>query len=177
MTTELIAYIGRDNEDRLELLQDGVPVVAGAITGAVLRFGDYCLDTDDDPTLAYFLDSDNQTVCFKLGLITGLVTGKYKNGTLTLFDTQIRMIAWSLINVTSAGVGCLPGSVMDRKRITDRLMVSIILKHKERVIDAARMQEDINGIIEDFAVKTGRRIEQIEVEEKNGQYQLKLKVI
>lgn len=65
---------------------------------------------------------------------------------------------------------------MSRKQVTDRLMIRIVLKHKERVIDAARMQEDINEIIRGFEVKTGHKIEQIEVEEKNGQYQLKLKV-
>lgn len=102
MTTELTAYIGRDNEDRLELLQDGVAVVAGAVTGAILRFGDYCLDTDEDPTVIYFLDANNQTLCLKLGLVSGLVAGKYKNGTLTLFDTvNTNGIAWSLINVTA----------------------------------------------------------------------------
>lgn len=64
-----------------------------------------------------------------------------------------------------------------KKQLTDRMLIKIVLKHKERTIDAARMQEDINKIIDDFAIKTGRKIEQIEVEEKDGNYKLKLKVI
>ena len=100
MATTLTAYLGRDNEDRLELLQDGDPVVAGAATGAVLRFGSYCLDTDDDPTLIYFLDSDNQTICFKIGLTPELVVGKYKKGTLTLFDAlNSNGLAWEEITI------------------------------------------------------------------------------
>jgi hypothetical protein len=35
-------------------------------------------------------------------LIIGLIAGKYKNGTLTLFDNiHTNGIAWSLINVTA----------------------------------------------------------------------------
>ena len=64
----------------------------------------------------------------------------------------------------------------DRKRISDRILVEIILKHKDKIIDSVRMQDDINRIIDEFTAKTGREIEQIEVEEKEGRYKLKLRV-
>lgn len=100
MTTELTVYLDRDNEEQLQLLQDKVPVTAAAVTRAVFTFGDYVVDSDIDTGIIYFKDSDNQTVCLKLGLLTGLVIGKYRQGTLTIFDaTNVNGIAWSYIDV------------------------------------------------------------------------------
>lgn len=95
MVPTLTAYIGRDNEARLELLQDGVLVVASAVTKAVLKFGTFCLDTEVDTDEIYFLTSNNQTLCLKIGLLTGLVAGNYSDGKLTLFDAvNTNGLAW-----------------------------------------------------------------------------------
>lgn len=98
--TTLSAYIGRDNEERINLLEDGSIVSAGVVTRAVLKFGNYCVDTDKDPTIAYFSDSDNQTLCLKLGLVSGLSPGVHPNSRLTLYDaTNINGIAWATFTV------------------------------------------------------------------------------
>jgi hypothetical protein len=94
MSTLLYGYIDRDNIEKLALLQDGVAVTAGAVTKAVLKFGDYCINTDDDSDQIYFLDSDNQTVCIKIGQIDSISVGRYK-GTLTIYDsTAVNGLAW-----------------------------------------------------------------------------------
>jgi len=101
MTTILTAYIGRDNEERLELLQDGVLVTASAVTRAVLKFGSFCLDTDVDTDEFYFLDSNNQVLCLKIGLLTGLAAKNYFDGKLTLFDnSNPEGLAWTNIHIT-----------------------------------------------------------------------------
>jgi len=101
MTIELITYTGMSNENRLELVQDGVLVVASAITGAILKFGDYCVDTDNDPDNIYFLSgSDNQILCFRLGLIPDIVSGRYRAGMLTLVEAgDIFYDAWSSVDI------------------------------------------------------------------------------
>jgi len=96
----LTAYIGRDNEERLQLLQDGSLVNAGAVTRAVFKFGDYCLDTDVDSDVIYFADSDNQVLCLKLGLVDDIVAGVYRNEKITIYDAvNIYGIAWAKVNV------------------------------------------------------------------------------
>jgi hypothetical protein len=97
---ELTTYLDRENEERLELLQDGVLVVAGAVTKVVLRFGEFCVDSDVDTDVIYFLDSDKQVLCLRLGLTADLVVGKYKKGTLTVWDSLSEFgIAWAEITV------------------------------------------------------------------------------
>lgn len=99
--TVLTAYIGRDNEDKIQLLQDSVVVTAGVVTRAVFKFGDYCIDTEIDTDVIYFDDSDNQVLCLKLGLIDDLspLSGTI-SGQLTLFDnTNTNGIAWVLVPV------------------------------------------------------------------------------
>jgi len=100
MTTELTVYTGMANESRLELVQDGSPVVASAITGAVLKFGVYCVDTEADPAHLYFLDSSHQTLCLRLGLITNIEAGLYRRGMLTLIEAgNLLPIAWVLLDI------------------------------------------------------------------------------
>lgn len=111
MTTELMSYVGMANEDRLELVQDGELVAASAITGAVFSFGSYCVQTGVDTDQIYFLDADNQVVCLRLGLIDGVVAGKYKNGQLSLIEggneeyplawapIEVQMVDWSVCEV------------------------------------------------------------------------------
>ena len=99
MTTILYGYINRDNIEKLALLQDGVAVTAGAVTKAVLKFGDYCINTDDDSDQIYFLDSDNQTVCVKIGQISSIAVGRYE-GILTIYDsTAVNGLAWVEVEV------------------------------------------------------------------------------
>jgi len=101
MITTLTAYIGRDNEDRLELLQDGVLVAASAVTKAVLKFGTFCLDTEVDTDEIYFLTSDNQTLCLKIGIVTNLVAGAYSDGKITLFDAvNTNGLAWADLRIS-----------------------------------------------------------------------------
>jgi hypothetical protein len=98
----LYAYIGRDNEERLELKQAGALVTAGAVTRAVLKFCSFCLDTDVDADEIYFLDSDNQTLCMKLGLVDDMAVGAYRDGKLTIYDAaNTEGIAWADIGVVS----------------------------------------------------------------------------
>ena len=99
MSTLLYGYIDRDNIEKLALLQDGVAVTAGAVTKAVLKFGDYCINTDDDSDQIYFLDSDNQTVCIKLGQIDSITVGRYE-GTMTIYDSEaVNGLAWVEVEI------------------------------------------------------------------------------
>lgn len=96
----LTAYIGRGNEEKLDLLEDGAVVDAYAVTRAVLRFGDYCLDTDDvgDEDLIA-LNANGQELSLHLGLIPGLEAGRY-SGFLTLYDhVATDGIAWAQIDI------------------------------------------------------------------------------
>lgn len=68
-----------------------------------------------------------------------------------------------------------------RKRITDRFLVEILIRHKKQLIeeqmDKDQMQKDINNIIDNFIKKTGREVEQIEIEKQGDKYKLKLRVM
>ena len=95
----MYGYIDRDNIEKLALLQDGVAVTAGAVTKAVLKFSDYCIDTDNDSDQIYFLDSDNQTVCVKIGQIDSIAVGCYK-GFLTIYDSEtVNGLAWVEVEI------------------------------------------------------------------------------
>jgi len=80
----LTFYVARANEELLELTQDGETVNEDAVLRAVLRFGPYCLDTDEHPTLIELYDSA-QKLRIKAGLIEGIKSGDYI-GHLTLYD-------------------------------------------------------------------------------------------
>jgi hypothetical protein len=80
-------YIGRANVIQRVLQAAAVDLAAPertAITRVQARFGDYCLDTDEatDP-IAY--DSTTGGVSMQIGLVTGIVVGKY-DLILTCFD-------------------------------------------------------------------------------------------
>ena len=99
MTTILYGYINRDNIEKLALLQDEVAVIAGAVTKAVLKFGDYCIDTADDSDQIYFTDSNNQAISIKLGRINSIAVGRY-SGTLTIYDSEaVNGLAWIRVEV------------------------------------------------------------------------------
>jgi len=90
----LTAYIGRDNEEALQLLQDGALVAEYAVTRAVFKFGTYCLDTAVDTDIFYF-DDNHQILYLKLGLINDIVAGIHRDGQLTLFDSSTTIgYAW-----------------------------------------------------------------------------------
>ena len=88
----LYAWVGRANRQRLQLLQDGSSVTSGAVTRAVFKFGDYCLDTDEADPIALV---DGATVVeMQLGLVSGLRRGTIP-GKLTIYDNiNTNGIAW-----------------------------------------------------------------------------------
>ena len=103
---QLMAYIGRDNEERLELLQDGSTVATSAVTRAVFRSSAFCIDTDEDPTIIYF-DEDNTILCIKPGLIPDLTAGERHTCYITVWDAltddgyawgnvTVKVVAWSI---------------------------------------------------------------------------------
>ena len=103
---QLMAYIGRDNEERLELLQGGSTVATSAVTRAVLRSSAFCIDTDEDPTIIYF-DEDNTILCIKPGLIPNLTAGERHICYITIWDAltddgyawdtvRLKTAAWSI---------------------------------------------------------------------------------
>ena len=96
---QLTAYIGRDNEERLGLLQNGSSVVASSVTRAILRSVEFCLDTDEDPGLLYF-DSDNTVLCVKPGLIPDLTDGARHTCVITLYDAlTTHGYAWDSVKI------------------------------------------------------------------------------
>ena len=84
--------IGRGNRTRLQLQSDGEVVTAGAVTRAVFRFGEHCIDTQDSPLIEL---TDSATVVeMRLGLIEGLAKGRHK-GWLTVYDNpHPEGVAW-----------------------------------------------------------------------------------
>ena len=75
--------IGRDRVHRIAFTVDGEPVNDDALTKAVLRFGEYCLDTEEGGGLT-FVESKT-AVDVELGLVEGLTKGAYV-GHLTAMD-------------------------------------------------------------------------------------------
>ena len=111
---QLMAYIGRDNEERLELLQDGSTVAVSAVTRAVLQSSGgilrttkvatdpICIDSDTDPDLIYF-DEDNTVLCIKPGLIPDLVNGEQHTCKITVFDELTSNgYAWDSVTLRAA---------------------------------------------------------------------------
>ncbi len=92
----LMAYISRGNTEKLELTQNGKVVPKNAVTRAVFKFGNYCIDTNVDSAEIIELINDAQVVQMRLGLVPKLVPGAYRRGTLTLFDalTPVHGKAW-----------------------------------------------------------------------------------
>lgn len=101
---QIIAYIGRDNTQTVlleykpkgSIAYETVPI--NTVTRAILRFGDYCLDTDDaDPK---FELTENETeLAMQLGMVPNLVAGNYI-GKLTIYDgTHPEGIPWQAYEI------------------------------------------------------------------------------
>jgi hypothetical protein len=102
------AWIGRDNVERLELIQDGDPVTADAVTRAVLRFGGYCLDTDVvDDTISL---ADSATVVeVQIGQIAGLLPGYYQGHLIVYDNPHPNGIMWEqVVIIVSDAEDCPP---------------------------------------------------------------------
>ena len=101
----ITAYIGRDNIQTvlLELKpKSGTAyetVAINTVTRAILRFGDFCLDTDDaDPI--FELTEDETELAMKLGKVTNLTTGAYY-AYLTIYDANHpNGIPWANFNIS-----------------------------------------------------------------------------
>ena len=105
---QLMAYIGRDNEERLELLQGGSTVATSAVTRAVFRSSAFCIDTDEDPTIIYF-DEDNTILCIKPGLISGISSGDKLPCNLTIWDAlSTNGYAWAKIEIVASSWNLCP---------------------------------------------------------------------
>jgi len=85
-------FIGRDNITNVKLQlktvddTDFVDVDDGVVLRAVLKFGSYCLDTDEEEHADFFSLADDETVVsIKGGLIPNLVKGDY-TAYLTIYD-------------------------------------------------------------------------------------------
>jgi hypothetical protein len=88
----LTFYMGRASSLSIDLYRQGdedpapVLVEEGVVTRAMLRFGDYCLDTEVVEHADIFaLNDDKTTVIVKGGLMDNLRAGGYR-GHLTVFD-------------------------------------------------------------------------------------------
>lgn len=81
----LKAYIGRSNTETLDIMEDGSVIDASVIQRAVLRFGNYVLDTDTDDEIE--LDNNNTRINLQLGLVSDLEAGTY-DAYLTLYDSE-----------------------------------------------------------------------------------------
>lgn len=95
----ITAYIGRENEHQYRLLQNGQPVVEGAVSRVRIKFGPYCLDTDqpDDPIE---VDAEG-VVTFRPGMVEGLQRGMYE-GQLVVYDNPSpEGIVWDSVIVTA----------------------------------------------------------------------------
>lgn len=97
----LKVYIGRANEDRFQLLQDGEAVTPGAVSRVVLRLSksttEICIDTDED---ADPIEVSNEgVVSMQLGLVEGLAAGIWR-GQLRVYDNEDEEgIMWQLFVV------------------------------------------------------------------------------
>ncbi len=86
-------YISRGNVTIFLLKQDGQEVVGGAVTRAIFRFGEYCIDTDN-PHHPISLIDNSKAVRMQLGLVNNLQIGR-AIGRLTIYDTVVTEgIAW-----------------------------------------------------------------------------------
>jgi hypothetical protein len=84
LSEPLMAYIGRGNIEKLELIHNGERVPENSVARAILRFGTYCLDTNSHDEIE--LTENGQVLEIKLGLISNLIPGNYK-GFLTIYPT------------------------------------------------------------------------------------------
>jgi len=99
MYTILYGYIDRENIEGLTLEIDGGTVPAETVTKVTLKFGDYCIDTDNDSDQIYFTDSNNQAISIKLGQVDSIAVGRY-SGTLTIYDAEtVNGLAWIRVKV------------------------------------------------------------------------------
>jgi hypothetical protein len=89
MADKITVYVNRNNLVRLNLYEKPVGeswglVEAGTVESAVFRFGDFCVDTDNDPDIIS-LNTAGQAVNLHLGLIPDLVAGRRYEGYLTIY--------------------------------------------------------------------------------------------
>lgn len=110
---ELKAFVGRGNLDVLSL--EYVPVgetsyrrvAEGAVTRAILRFGAYCLDSDDSEH-EIELAQGATAVNVRIGLVPDIEPGTY-HGHLTVYDSEHpNGIAWEYVRVKVEPWGVCP---------------------------------------------------------------------
>lgn len=69
---------------------------------------------------------------------------------------------------------------MSRQSLTDRMIVEIVMRHRDKLLEDGeskeRLEARINYVIDRFVKRTGRQVEQIRVQEKNGKYKLVLEI-
>ena len=81
----LVGYLGRANSARILLLKQGRPVSSG-FERAVIRFGEWCVDTSAENHPAQIVES-GKAVDVQIGLIPGLRRGQY-TARLTVYDQE-----------------------------------------------------------------------------------------
>lgn len=90
----LNAYIGRDNVEQFQLLQDGSEVTASAVTRAVLESDAFCVDSDIHPDIIFFED-ENKILCIRPGLLPDIVPNDSHKCHLTIWDgLTVNGFAW-----------------------------------------------------------------------------------
>lgn len=95
----LNAYIGRDNVEQFQLLQDGSEVAALAVTRAVIKSDVFCVDSDLHPGMIY-LEDDNKILSIKPGLFPGLIPNKSHKCYITIWDAlTTNGYAWDQIKI------------------------------------------------------------------------------
>jgi len=79
-------YAGTANKVKLTIKVNGSVVAGDLLTRAMLRFGPYCLDTDNVEHEDIFTFTDDATKLeVKAGLLDGIQAGFY-DGMLSIFD-------------------------------------------------------------------------------------------
>lgn len=92
MADKITAYVGRNNLVQLPLYEKPVGETAwtlvetGTVESAVFSFGDFCVDTDNDPDVISIATS-GQAIELHLGLIEDLVANRRYDGYLTIYVT------------------------------------------------------------------------------------------
>ena len=82
----VVAYIGKGNSARIQLLEKGRPVQPGVVERCKLVFGDWCLDTDNEDHPAQLVEA-GRAMDVQIGLVPGIKKGSYQ-GFLTVYDAE-----------------------------------------------------------------------------------------